>query len=94
MCDRVTLLYSRKLTEHYKPAMTEKIKVTSKKKKKKKERKEKPRTRHLSLNWALKLQPSASRVCIQVRNPRGTSVQPTVLLKVLLVESLHVYLSH
>ena len=41
MCDRVTLLYSRKLTEHYKPAMTEKIKVTSKKKKKKERKKRK-----------------------------------------------------
>ena len=27
MCDWVTLLYSIKLTEHYKPAMMEKIKI-------------------------------------------------------------------
>ena len=35
MCDWVTLLYSRKLTEHYKPAMMEKIKIIKKKKKRK-----------------------------------------------------------
>ena len=31
MCDWVTLLYSRKLTEHCKPAITEKIKIIIKK---------------------------------------------------------------
>ena len=31
MCDWVTLLYSRKLTEHCKPAMMEKIKIIQKK---------------------------------------------------------------
>ena len=31
MCDWVTLLYSRKLTEYYKPAMMEKIKIIKKK---------------------------------------------------------------
>ena len=31
MCDWVTLLYSRKLTEHCKPATTEKIKIIKKK---------------------------------------------------------------
>ena len=34
MCDWVTLLYSRKLTEHYKPAIMEKIKIIKIKKKK------------------------------------------------------------
>ena len=33
MCDWVTLLYSRKLTEHCKPAITEKVKIIIKKKK-------------------------------------------------------------
>ena len=33
MCDWVTLLYSRKLTEHSKPAITEKIKIIKIKKK-------------------------------------------------------------
>ena len=33
MCDQVTLPYSRKLTEHYKPAIMEKIKIIVKKKK-------------------------------------------------------------
>ena len=32
VCDWVTLLYSRKLTEHYKPAIMEKIKIIIKKK--------------------------------------------------------------
>ena len=32
-CDWISLLYSRKLTEHYKPAMMEKIKVIIHKKK-------------------------------------------------------------
>ena len=32
MCDWVMLLYSRKLTEHCKPAMMEKIKIIKKKK--------------------------------------------------------------
>ena len=32
MCDRVILLCSRKSTEHYKPAMMEKIKIVEKKK--------------------------------------------------------------
>ena len=32
MCDWVTLLYSRKLTEHCKPAIMEKIKIIIKKK--------------------------------------------------------------
>ena len=31
MCDSVTLLYTRKLTEHYKPARMEKIKIIIKK---------------------------------------------------------------
>ena len=31
MCDWVTLLHSRKLTEHCKPAMMEKIKIIKKK---------------------------------------------------------------
>ena len=31
MCDWVTLLYSRKLTEHCKPAIMEKIKIIIKK---------------------------------------------------------------
>ena len=31
MCDWVTLLYSRKLTEHCKPAIMEKIKIKNKK---------------------------------------------------------------
>ena len=35
MCDGVTLLYSRKLTEHYKPAIMEKIKIIIKLKNKK-----------------------------------------------------------
>ena len=35
MCDWVTLLYSRKLTEHCKPAIMEKIKIIMKIKKKK-----------------------------------------------------------
>ena len=35
MCDRVTLLYGRKLTEHCQPAMMEKIKIIIKGKKKK-----------------------------------------------------------
>ena len=35
MCDWVTLLYSRKLTEHGKPAIREKIKIIIKKKFKK-----------------------------------------------------------
>ena len=34
MCDRVTLLYSRKLTEHCKPITMEKIKLILKKKRK------------------------------------------------------------
>ena len=34
MCDWVTLLYSRKLTEHCKPAKMEKIKIIIKKKEK------------------------------------------------------------
>ena len=34
MCNWVTLLYSRKLTEHCKPAIMEKIKIIIKKKKK------------------------------------------------------------
>ena len=33
MCDWVTLPYSRKLTEHHKPAITEKIKIIIKLKK-------------------------------------------------------------
>ena len=33
MCDWVTVLYSRKLTEHCKPAVTEKIKIIIKRKK-------------------------------------------------------------
>ena len=33
MCDWVTLLYSRKLTEHCKPVVMEKIKIIIKKKK-------------------------------------------------------------
>ena len=33
MCDWVTLLYSRKLTEHCKPAIMEKIKIIIKRKK-------------------------------------------------------------
>ena len=33
MCDWVTLLYSRKLTEHCKPTIMEKIKIQKKKKK-------------------------------------------------------------
>ena len=33
MCDWVTLLYSRKLTEHCKPVIMEKIKIIKKKKK-------------------------------------------------------------
>ena len=32
MCDWVTLLYSRKLTEHCKPAIMEKIKIIIKRK--------------------------------------------------------------
>ena len=35
MCDLVTLLYSRKMTEHYKPAIMEKIKIIFKKSRKK-----------------------------------------------------------
>ena len=35
MCDRLTLLCSRKLTEHSKSALMEKIKIIIKKKKKK-----------------------------------------------------------
>ena len=42
MCDRVTLLYSRKLTEHCKSAIMEKIKIIINEKKKKKERKDQP----------------------------------------------------
>ena len=34
MCDWVTLLYRRKLTEHYKPAIVEKIKIIIRLKKK------------------------------------------------------------
>ena len=33
VCDQVTLLYSRKLTEHCKPAMVEKIKIIKKRSK-------------------------------------------------------------
>ena len=33
VCDCVTFLYSRKLTEHHKPAITEKIKIIIKLKK-------------------------------------------------------------
>ena len=36
MCNWLTMLYSRKLTEHYKPAMMEKIKILKKEKKRKK----------------------------------------------------------
>ena len=36
MCDQVTLLYSRKFTEHCKPAIMEKIKIIIKFKKTKK----------------------------------------------------------
>ena len=41
MCDRVTLLYSRKLTEHCKSDIMEKIKIITNEKKKK-ERKDQP----------------------------------------------------
>ena len=35
MCNWITLLYSRKLTEYYKPAIMEKVKIIIKLKKKK-----------------------------------------------------------
>ena len=38
ICNWVTLLYSRELTEHYKPAIMEKIKITINVKIKKKEK--------------------------------------------------------
>ena len=38
MCDWVTLLYSRKLTEHYKPGIMEKIRAIIKFKKKKRKK--------------------------------------------------------
>ena len=48
MCDWITLLYSRKLTGQYKPAIMEKIKIIIKKKKKiiKTERKGKIKQEH------------------------------------------------
>lgn len=56
--------------------------------------KARPRLHLLSLNLVLKLQPSVSRLYIQVRHSTGTSFQLTVLLKMLLIVSLHICLPH